>query len=220
MKPALSTFFSAMEHHFFAERQPGRMAIYGGFVFDHVADTLLKLYPMTREALGSDWDTLATRYYATRPARHFEMNQLGEGFPSFLADSQVADFIVPLARFEWADFAVFAHPTTIPASVMQLTANPTLMSLESPFRLCPFVRAGTSRPARPEAGQELALLWRHPAEDRTYFREADDRALLVLKLAIESITLDQAVQKTGASVDVLRSVIAPFARDGMVVVPP
>ncbi len=234
MKPELRRFFDTMDEYLAApgglerlraahpgwDAPPSRVAIYGDFVRNHVRSTLEKLYPLVRGAVGPErWDELVRAYDGTRPARHFEMNQLGEGFPTFLADVAVArglpEFVPALARFEWADWAVYASEESIPERVERLTPNPTLTVLQHAFRLYPYITAKGAGQA-PEPGEELLLLWRHPESLRTWFMAANDRALLVLKMAVEGLSPGDVAAATGVAEEDVRGAVEACARDGLV----
>lgn len=239
MKPGLKHFFDSMGAYLarpgaealeqlYAEHPAwnaprGRVALYGDFVRAHVRGALEKLFPLVRRAVGPKaWDALVEGYTRVRPARHHEVNHLGEGFPAFVADTAasqgLAPYVAPLARFEWTDFAVFASTERLPERVERLVASPTLAVLEHPFRLCAFVRAQGAL-AEPEAGEELALLWRHPEQLVTFYMEATPQALLVLKMAVEGLPAGEVAVATGMPEADIRDSVARFARDGLVVLP-
>lgn len=238
MKPGLKHFFDSMGAYFarpgaqslealYAEHPDwdaprGRVAVYGDFVRGHVRGVLEKVFPLVRKAVGAEkWDALVEGYTLTRPARHHELNHLAEGFPAFVADAAaprgLAAFVPALARFEWTDFAVFASEAP-PERVARLTANPTLAVLEHPYRLCAYVRAQGTLP-EPEAGEELALLWRHPEHLVTYYVEATPPALLVLKMAVEGLAVADVAAATGMPEAELRGAVERFSRDGLVLAP-
>jgi uncharacterized protein len=234
MKPGLRHFFDSMAD-FLAEPSglerlrsahpgwdapPSRVALYGRFVRNHVWTTLEKLYPLLQAAVGPErWAELMKGYTATRPARHFEMNRLGEGFPAFVAAAQgLPEFAPALARFEWADWAVYSSEESVPERVERLTANPTLMVLQHPYRLCAYVRA-SGRAAAPEPGEELALLWRHPQQLSTWYRSATPQILLVLKMAVEGLSPGDVTAATGMAEDEVRRAVEECARDGLVLAP-
>jgi len=239
MKPALKHFFDSMGTYFARpgaeslerlytehpgwDAPRGRVAVYGDFVRGHVRGVLEKIFPLVRGGVGPEvWGALVEGYTLTRPARHHELNHLAEGFPAFVADAAssrgLAAFVPALARFEWTDFAVFSSEEAVPEQVERLTANPTLAVLEHPFRLCAYVRAQGAR-VEPEAGPELALLWRHPEHLVTYYVEATPPALLVLKMAVEGLSASDVTAATGMPETELRSSVERFSRDGLVLVP-
>ncbi|CAM3498135.1 DUF2063 domain-containing protein [Corallococcus sp. ZKHCc1 1396] len=240
MKPGLKHFFDSMDAYLagppgaeglskLSASHPGwdvapeRMALYGQFVRGHVRSTLEKLFPFTRRAVtGEAWDALVEGYTRTRPGRHYELNRLGEGFAPFVADATEArglpPFLPALARFEWTDFAVFASEEIIPERVEHLTPNPTLAVLEQPFQLCAFMRS-QDRGAAPAAGDELALLWRHPEQLVTYYMAATPPALLVLKMAVEGLSEEAVVQATGMAAADVHAEVVRFAKDGLVLRP-
>lgn len=237
MKPGLRHFFSSMEDYFadssrlaqLRAAHPGwdapdsRVALYGRFVRGHVNNALEKLYPFTKASVGSEaWTQLVDTYTATRPGRHYEFNSLGEAFPAFVADVAAArglpEFLPALARFEWTDWAVYSSQESIPERVERLTVNPTLAVLQHPFRICGYVRA-QGQGAAPAAGEEIALLWRHPRQLGTWFMAAQERSLLVLKMALEGLTPDTVAAATGMPEAELRKAVEECAREGFVLVP-
>ncbi|QRK05118.1 putative DNA-binding domain-containing protein [Archangium violaceum] len=238
MKPGLRGFFDSMTEFFTTpgpdalERlyaaHPGwdaprsRVELYGRMVRHHGRATLEKLYPLTRASVDeAGWVELARAYEASRPSRPFEMNHLGEGFPGFLADEAerrgLPDFLPALARFEWADFAVYTSMEPVPEKVERLTVNPTLVALEHPFQLCAYVRAKGR--GRPEPGQEMALLWRHPERLVTMYLAASDRSLLALKMAVEGLTPAQVAAATGVAEADIRAAVEACVSDGLVLSP-
>ncbi|MCE9668182.1 putative DNA-binding domain-containing protein [Myxococcus stipitatus] len=239
MRPTLKHFFDTMgaylarpgaegleqllaEHPGWDARR-SRVALYGDFVRGHVRSALEKLFPLVRGACGPDvWTSLVEGYTSTRPARHHELNHLGEGFAAFLADEVaargLAAYLPALARFEWTDFAVFASQAPLPERVERLTANPTLVVLEAPFRVCAYVRAKGKGPS-PEPGDELALLWRHPEQLVTFYMAATPQALLVLKMAVEGLSAADVSAATGMAQADIADSVARLASDGLVLLP-
>lgn len=236
MRPELERFFRSMERYFadtgtldaLFEAHPlwsadrARVAIYGAFVDGHVEEILDKLYPHSRAASGDAWPKLVRGYRRTRPARHFEMNQLGSSFPAFVANVahslSLPPFLPALARFEWTDWEVYASEQEVPVSVSEPAVNPTLVALEHGWKLCPWI-SSADRPAAPEAGNEMALLWRHPRKLRTMFVAADERALLVLKVALERIPLERAAAESALALAEVERLWRVFTADGLVLSP-
>jgi len=237
MKPGLKSFFDSMDTYFAApgglqrlrsehpgwDAAPGRVAIYGDFVRYHVRSTLEKLFPLTVESVAPErWTELVRDYDATRPGRHYEMNRMGEGFPGFLADVTAArglpEFVPALARFEWADWAVYVSQEQVPERVERLTVNPTLTVLQHPFRLVPYIHSKGKGPA-PEPGEEMVLLWRHPEQLRTWFMPGNERALLVVKMALEGLSPRDVVAATGVAEEVVHEAVREFTGNGLILAP-
>lgn len=237
MKPGLRHFFDSMAEYFAEPSQqerlhaahpgwaapPKRVALYGKFVRFHVRETLEKLYALTWASVGPErWEQLVEGYTARRPAWHFELNQLGDAFPSFVADVAVAqglpEFAPALARFEWADWTVYASLEQIPERVERLTVNPTLTVLQHPFQICAYVRAKGAGPA-PAAGDEMAFLWRHPHQLKTWFMPATDRALLVVKMAVDGLSPGDVAAATGVAEADIRQALEESIREGLVLAP-
>lgn len=236
MKPGLRHFFDSMADYFADPSQqerlhaahpgwsapPSRVALYGQFIRFHVRTTLEKLYPLTLASVGPErWTQLVEGYTATRPARHHEMNRIGEAFPAFVADVAAAqglpEFTPALTRFEWADWAVYVSEEQVPERVERLTVNPTLTVLQHPFRLCAYIREkGATAPA---AGDEMAFLWRHPRELTTWFVSANERVLLALKMAMEGLSPSDVSAATGVAQSDVSQALEECTRDGLVIAP-
>ncbi|REG28844.1 putative DNA-binding protein [Archangium gephyra] len=200
-----------------------RVALYGRFVRHHVVDGLEKLFPLVRQCVGEAvWEELVRSYFATGPARHHELNRLGEHFPDFLADRTrerggLPAWVPALARFEWTDFAVYASEEQVPGTVERLSPNPTVTVLQHPWRLCAFVRGGAR--GEPLPGEELALLWRHPRTLGTFYMAADDAALLALKMAVEGLASADVAAATGVDEARIRAAVERGVSDGLILAP-
>ncbi|WNG35716.1 DUF2063 domain-containing protein [Archangium violaceum] len=204
------------------EAPRARVALYGRFVRHHVVDGVEKLFPLVRRCVGeAAWEELVRGYFATGPARHYELNRLGEHFPDFLSDKApergLPAWVPELARFEWTDFAVYASEERVPATVERLSPNPTLAVLRHSWRLCPFIRGGAEGEPRP--GEELALLWRHPRDLVTLYMAADDVALLALKMAVEGLAPAEVAVATGVAESDIRAALERCVTDGLVLTP-
>jgi hypothetical protein len=235
MKPALSRFFDSMAHLFEDRRgaldrvyaaHPGwsapraRVAMYGVFVRHHVRDVVSRLFPRCRAHLeAGQWDDLVRAYTATRPARdRFAPSAMGEAFPSFLAERrELPAWLSALARFEWAEYAVSVSTAPVPEEVDRLTVNPTLEVLELPYRICAHARSRAA--GAPERGAETALLWRHPARLTTSYVAASEPVLLVLKMAVEGLSVDDVAAATGLAAGDLRAIVSSWVTEGLVLAP-
>ncbi|WNG56319.1 DUF2063 domain-containing protein [Archangium gephyra] len=239
MMPGLQHFFESMKTYLaepdaeglerlYAEH-PGweapreRVALYGRFVRHHVEDGMVKLFPLVRGCVGEAvWEELVRGWFATRTARHHELNRLGEYFPDFLADRVREERGVPawvpaLARFEWTDFAVYASEERVPETMERLSPNPTVTLLQHSWRLCAFVRGGARGEPRP--GEEMALLWRHPRTLVTLYMAADDAALLALKMAVEGLAPADVAAATGVDEARIRAAVERAVADGLILPP-
>lgn len=239
--PSLDQFFAAQARFFAAagdpqaaarqlgaefpgwSHRPSRVAIYADFVHGHVRVTLERVFEVTRDALpAATWSALVSRYYDTRPAAVYEINQLGESFPGFLSDVRDLDlpaWLAPLARLEWSLFAVHTAPVELPTSVDRLTLNPTAEALEHPWRLCAYREAAPPRTTPPAPGDEVALVWRHPTTLRAHYMAANARTLLAVKLAAEGISPDEAAAAGGVPTDNVHAAIAEHVAHGLLLAP-
>jgi hypothetical protein len=193
---------------------PRRVAIYGRHARGYVDTAVEKIYVATRAALpAATWTRLLDDWYATRPARSFELNHAAEGFDELLLTApDLPAWIPPLARLEWHVFAALAFaPAPAPGP---LRPNPGLVPLEHDWRLCGWL-ARERRDVPPEPGAELALVWRDPRSLLGCWRSAGPRELLALKIAAEGIPPAEAARAGGASEDEVRAVLAQALADGL-----
>jgi hypothetical protein len=110
-----------------------RLAIYANAYHTRLLECLGEVYPMLKRALGEEaFDGFAFGYLQEYPSRSYTLNELGRHFPRYLeetrptadnaeaefdsadsANSQPAlvkgwpDFLIDLARLEWAIYDVF-----------------------------------------------------------------------------------------------------------------
>lgn len=200
---------------------PARVALYAEFVFAHVRVVLEKLYPAVRAALpAATWDDVVARYYALRPARvHYEVNHAGEGFPAHLEQADVPDFVPALARLEWTIFTVHRSTTEVPAAVDRLTLNPTVETAEHAWGLCAFADPASPRATPPAAGDEVAVVWRHPVTRLARFMPANARTLLAVKLASEGLDPREAAEAGGVPLERVEQAIAEHVGHGLLLAP-
>ncbi|MDQ3265744.1 MAG: putative DNA-binding domain-containing protein [Myxococcota bacterium] len=230
MTPELERFFASMDRFFadpaaqaLTDAKVEGVAVYGRFVEGHITSVLKKVYPLSVRLLGEDFAPLAASYYRTRPARHFELNRAAEGFVDFLEQAEPdrhPQHLVPLARFEWTDFAVYASEAQPISSLPTFGVNPTLTVLQHPFRLCAWLATTAEhRPPEPARADELALLWRDANTLRTTFVAADPARLLALKLAVEGLSVEAAAAASGAQVQVIQAALDQAIAEGFLLGP-
>lgn len=214
---------------------PARLAIYRGFVHDHVTGILDKLYPYVRAHVGPEpWAELVAAYFREVPARHWELNACGQPFPSWL-DARIAagdapgvhPFHVALAELEWEQFAVYMHEATVPepADLDAPALNPTLSLLELAYPVVRFVvdhpevESVTPDVPVPAADRHLALLFRRPGTWRVAYYQGSDDLLFALKVVHEQIPLAMAADAAHQPVEVAQAALDHAIAIGLVVAP-
>lgn len=208
---------------------PRRLAIYARHARIHVCNAVEKTHPATRAALAeATWAELLAAWYATRPARSFEINHAAEGFHELLLGrSDLPGWIPWLARLEWELFRTRAFgedPGPAGPEGGPLRPNPSLVPLEHPWLLCGWLARASrgGQPERgtcatpPEAGAELALVWREPRTFQGCWRSAGPRELLALKVAAEGIAPTEAARQGGVSEDEVLTLLRAARDDGLI----
>jgi Putative DNA-binding domain len=102
-----------------------RLGVYAHAYYARLLECLGEVYPVLRTALGAEvFDSFAFEYLGRYPSRSYTLNRLGDRFPAFLAETRPdldaagrppaeaswPDFLIDLARLEWAVGQVFDGP--------------------------------------------------------------------------------------------------------------
>ena len=123
-----------------------------------------------------------------------------------------------VARLEWQVFEAYRRPDPerSAASGLGPRVNPTLVTLEPGWRLCPWL-ARSPRAGLPERGDEVALVWRHPETLRSRYHSATPRHLLALKIVLEEIAVERAAAEAGVDVAEVEAVLAGAVASGLLI---
>ena len=117
------------------------------------------------------------------------------------------DFIVDLARVEWALHQVKAETAPFKKKVDKLTVNPTLAIIPVSWRnLVELIDAKPGEdPDIQESGGIHVIVWRHPKTAKIHIRESEDIDLLALKITVEDIDSREAAAIGGVPVSAIES---------------
>jgi len=151
-------------------------------------ERLERSFPICRSILDPDiWDRIVIAC-ASDP----------ESFPQALArhtgDPEIPDFLIELARLEWAVHSVMSGEAQVLPAVHQTEVNPTLQLLQLSWKNLTSILHSDSAAASqaPEPGEEFVLVWRDPKTAEIRAQAASDEDLLVLKMHVEGIKPEQA----------------------------
>src|SRR5438876_6595516 len=85
----------------------GRLAIYSHSYFARLQECLRAEFPVLLHALGEELFNLFTfEYLRQYPSRSYTLNQLGENFPRFLAETRPDAEAPEGARVNWPDLII------------------------------------------------------------------------------------------------------------------
>lgn len=212
---------------------PRRLAIYQGFVRDHVTGILAQQFPRVKLAMDPvAWEQVARGFFEAHAPTDWEINEAAAPFPGHLAGELgradgVALFHVSLAQFEWAQWCAYTDPALIPRpeSLDRLVVNPTLQILELP---CPVVGPvialdrGESAPSPlPDAGDgaERVLIFRHPERETCAYWRVTEQLVVALSMAHEGTTLEAAAQAVGWAVSDVSAALDRAVEIGLCITP-
>jgi len=131
------------------------------------------------------------------------------------------DFIIDLARIEWALHQAKEQAAPFHKKIDRVTVNPTLALV--PVSWKNLVALMKTTPAENPLVQESAgthiIIWRHPKTGELHFREADDIDLLALKITVEKIAPKEAAAIGGVTVGAIASTLHRAIARGILISP-
>jgi selenobiotic family peptide radical SAM maturase len=144
-------------------------------------------YPaLSRKIPGALWQALVRK--AAAPA----------DIPGLLQDNaahlRLPPYAPELAEMERHAFEAPRQSPVRPGSG-RLTVNPTLKIFQNTWRHLSSLVDFFQKEKTPEAGQEMAVVWRQPTTDRIRAKAVTPQDLLVLKMALEKLTPREVAQE-------------------------
>ena len=121
--------------------EPEVTTLYREFVQHHYLDILRKVYARLDECMDCPWEQWRDGYFQQYPPYAWELNQLAQSFPAYLAAGQlVAEDLIELTRYEWAEFLVHTQ-NSVPAKISrgQYALNPARQLLELSFDIAGWI---------------------------------------------------------------------------------
>jgi selenobiotic family peptide radical SAM maturase len=180
-------------------------------------EALENIYPVCRSRVTlEEWETLKTR---------MEDGKLAEDFPGLLAEASPAGdlpgFLPDLARLEYARYQAGSGLMEEDPDPDRIIINPTLRLLPLSFHhLASMVQApGKKESNVPEPGEELVLVWRNPGKGKAMARTAREDDLLVLKIVLEEVALEEAAAAGGVSPAAIEEALDRAATEGLLIAP-
>lgn len=180
-------------------------------------------FPHCCRILGlQSWDTVARRFADRAPALgdvDLGVRGLGAFVAAHREELGLPPFAGDLVRLEVALIESSSAAGGIPRAAASLAVNPSLSVLELSWRLAEIVFTERSGEHSPAPGDELAIVWCAPETGAPRAIRADERTLLVLKMAAEGISEEEAARICGLSVSALAREVDRSLRSGMILGP-
>ncbi len=138
-----------------------------------------------------------------------------------VAEFDLPPFLPYLARLELLIHQVEANPAVPPQDVVDQQINPTLQTIELPWRhLFRLVsKEGEDGGVVPEAGREVVLLWRQPGSGEFAGKVASDEDLLVLKIILEGTPVEEVAAVGNVAVGAVDLALDRAVARGFIQVP-
>lgn len=219
-----------------------RLAIYGRAYYARLLECLRSVFPCVAKTVGEEaFDDLALGYLQAYPSRSYTLDRLGAEFPQYLEETRPdrdehgrpteswPDFLIELARLEWAVGEVFDGPgvegeslvtaealRAVPADrwpLARLVPAPCLRLLALRFPINDFYTALREEvePEMPEPAETYLALCRREFIVRRHALSRPQYELLAALLAGETVG-DSLARAAGASAGDLDDFAADLQR--------
>ncbi|MCJ7615638.1 MAG: thio(seleno)oxazole modification radical SAM maturase SbtM [Desulfobacterales bacterium] len=131
------------------------------------------------------------------------------------------DFIVDLARLEWALYRAKEDKTSVHQPYETVIVNPTLTLVPVSWKnLVTLINGDIRRDFMlSESSQIQVMIWRHSKTDDLHIREADDIDLLALKIIIEQVDPREAATIGGVNVGAIHTALNRAIAQGILISP-
>ncbi len=151
-------------------------------------EKILKYYSSSRRFLDEKTRKQAAGTFASTS----DPQDVPHLLSTLVAEFKLPPFLPYLARLELLIHQVEANPAVPPEEVVDQQINPTLQTIELPWRhLFRLInKDGEDGGMVPEAGREVVLLWRQPGSGEFAGKVASDEDLLVLKIILERTSVE------------------------------
>lgn len=173
---------------------------------------LRHLYPATSawlKAAGEAWPALCAAYGAEHRSEHWDLNQEGAAFPTFLQARFPDDAVHELADLEWTSFELAVHPTRFDPA--KDATNPATEVRMYTHRVDKY-RAADGGPL--EAEPVTLLLYRHPETDQVHRFQPSRDGLVAFAVARGELAAADAAA-AGIDADALETAQAHLRRVGL-----
>ena len=180
-------------------------------------DNFQKIFINCRRTLGKEtWGrVLAALDEDSEPqAFHDILLSLKDAF-------DLPDFIVDLARLEWALYRAKEDNTSVHQQYETITVNPTLTLVPVSWKnLVSLIKGDTVKDFMlSESSQIQVMIWRHSKTDDLHIREADDIDLLALKIIIEQVDPREAATIGNVNVGAINTALNRAIAQGILISP-
>ena len=175
------------------------------------------IYPKCKRLLNPDlWRSL------TGSA---ELNNNPEKFSVVLEKysetAQIPEYLPSLAEIELAVYRMRSISDLRQEEVTRLSVNPTLNLLELKWKnlVHIFNHSHEDTDNKPEHGNEMLMLWRHPDTGEEFIEPAESENLLVLKMIVEDIPAETIAAAGNVPVGAVDEAVDRAIRKGLLLIP-
>lgn len=108
-----------------------------------------------------------------------------------------------------------------PQEIREICLNPTVRLLELSWKnLLPLLsREKEEKPAAPEPGRELVIVWKDPQHQRVHYRAVSEIDLLAMKIIEEDIAPESAAEEGNVTVGFIDAILDKAVREGILLSP-
>lgn len=193
-----------MSQQFAAECIKGSVPIYSEKIWRNVKRNLDGVYPLTKRALGEEWEPLCRRYFREGKTTSPYPWQMPQGLSQFVEEECLAE----LLYFEWVEIEVDMMPNQEPTGAIH--PDHVISHFHYPVFRVPYEELQEHR------GDYYLLTYRHPEKLNVCFMELGPLYVVMIELlkGKEPQVLEKACQMLNLPVsDELRKRSDAFLQD-------
>ena len=187
-------------------------------ISDTDTDTLKNIFPFTAARMGpSRWNGLRDRGVLPEDP---------SAFPEVLREQVKAaglpEYLVDLARLEWAAFVAHDTPVEPPSENGRTLLNPSIRLLHTSWGQILPIFGGAEEPdtLHTVPGDEQILVWKQPVTGVVKAGRATDEDLLVLKMTAEEIDVKTVAAMGMIGVGAVKDALDRAVEQGLLMRPP
>lgn len=136
-----------------------------------------------------------------------------------VSELQIPAFLAELARLEFYASSLKTGLASLPEFSEKLAVNPSLQLFENSWQGLAWFFAKEDTEFEPRKGNEHVIIWRHPASGRIKAKAAEKEDLLVLKMALEDLSVSEVVRQGNVYAAVIQSALIRALNDSILTGP-
>lgn len=179
----------------------------------------MEKYHLYKEIYSTCCKIVSEEKFAQLAARTESPELFGDVLLEVAAQFQLPEYLGELARLEFFVANLKADTSPIQPHTSKLLINPTLQIFENSWRNLTSLLGGATEACEPVKGKETIIIWKHPARGKITVRPVTDEDLLVLKMALEELSVREVARQGGIHAATVEVAVVRALKDGIITGP-